>query len=254
MCTLTIQRDAAMVRVTMNRDERYERIETGLRQDDHTQMLFPEDGLSGGSWIGVNAEGVIVCLMNRYDSLPNVSLSSRGRIVIDALSLGGIKQVLSWLQCHFKPGAYNPFSLFVVSEHLTSRMDWTGEVWNEEYLPLKPWTMVTSSAEDWVAVADYREQQFSQWLSEGAEFVRGVAGFHFQSDPMRMNQSVLMQRAQSHTKSITQIALAGEQVYVTYLPRSAVNAWSSPVSEDQLGVMRARLNLAAESRSLSYAV
>lgn len=244
MCTLTIQRDADFVRVTMNRDERHERIETGLYSDGwRHSMLFPEDSESRGTWIGVNASGVILCLLNRYDRPSAPVGDSRGRIIVDALALGDFSDIETWLCTAFRPDRYNPFSLFVIGGQRLLRLDWTGARWNHLALAVQPWLMVTSSSENIAEVTYYRQRQFERWLNDGAPFYSGIPGFHFQHDPTAPEKSVLMSRVHSQTKSLTQITLFEHHAQMLYLPRTALNEWVSGGNLDDAGALRAELDL-----------
>ena len=234
MCTVTIQRDKDIVRVTMNRDERHERIETGLYSDGTQHaLLFPEDGSSGGTWIGVNADGVMACLMNRYDQPPEPSRISRGSIVVDALARGEIAHIEYWLRNGFRPVRFNPFTLFVVTCQRTLCLEWTSATCQWLDLPVQPWIMVTSSSENAVAVTHYRQRQFEHWLKQGAPFRNGIAGFHFQHDAAALDRSILMSRPHSHTKSLTQITLSETKAQMVYLPQTVLGAWAAGDTSDE---------------------
>lgn len=53
---------------------------------DRENVVAGIDRLAGGTWMGVNDEGVAACILNRRDSLgPDPTLRSRGEIVLEAL-------------------------------------------------------------------------------------------------------------------------------------------------------------------------
>ena len=71
MCTVSIVNRGDSILVTMNRDERRERSEEGMfsYRKQGVDLLFPRDGLAGGSWIACSERGELACLLNRYDDV-----------------------------------------------------------------------------------------------------------------------------------------------------------------------------------------
>src|SRR5207302_7346487 len=47
--------------------------------------LLPRDLKSGGSWLGLNAHGLFVCLTNRRGAILDPDRASRGELVVEAL-------------------------------------------------------------------------------------------------------------------------------------------------------------------------
>ena len=53
---------------------------------DRENVVAGIDRLAGGTWMGLNDEGVTACILNRKDSLgPDPTLRSRGEVVLEAL-------------------------------------------------------------------------------------------------------------------------------------------------------------------------
>jgi hypothetical protein len=75
------------------------------------------DKLAGGSWLGVNDEGVVAGVMNRMNSLgPEPGRRSRGELVLEALDhadAAAAAQALAQLD----PSAYRPFNMIVADNH-----------------------------------------------------------------------------------------------------------------------------------------
>lgn len=99
MCTLSLLRLRQGYSLMMNRDESPSRPPAtemaGLAGDDGVvRALFPVDPPSGGSFVGVNAQGVSFALLNQHPegyAAPD-GLQSRGRLVplaLEATSAGG---------------------------------------------------------------------------------------------------------------------------------------------------------------------
>ena len=91
MCTVVLLRqpnDKWPLLIAANRDEMMGRpwAPPGRHWLDRKNVVAGIDHLAGGSWMGINDEGVVACVLNRPDSLgPDPSLRSRGEIVLEAL-------------------------------------------------------------------------------------------------------------------------------------------------------------------------
>ena len=87
MCTLIVAWrvfEDAPVCVAANRDEAGDRPSTPPRvRDGDPSVVAPRDERAGGTWIGYNAEGVLVAVTNRWT--PGEGERSRGLLVDDAL-------------------------------------------------------------------------------------------------------------------------------------------------------------------------
>lgn len=91
MCTLVILRrpghDWPLI-LAANRDEMSDRpwLPPGRHWPDRENVVAGQDELAGGTWIGINDEGVAAGVLNRKDSLgPDPKLRSRGELVLEAL-------------------------------------------------------------------------------------------------------------------------------------------------------------------------
>ena len=91
MCTVVILRRPAHpwpVLLAANRDEMAERPwrPPARHWPDRPNVVAGQDELAGGTWLGVNDEGVVAGILNRRDSLgPDPLLRSRGELVLEAL-------------------------------------------------------------------------------------------------------------------------------------------------------------------------
>lgn len=98
-----------------NRDEFYDRQGNPpeFRTDGQIPYLAPEDPRKGGTWIGINQEGLVVALTNRLDENPKPDAPSRGHLVRELLSKcqsrdDGVDHYRS-----LEPDRYNPHYLFL---------------------------------------------------------------------------------------------------------------------------------------------
>lgn len=225
MCTLTILREQDRVLVTMNRDDLAARPEGAPTVWPRTNPSFvaPIDLAAGGTWIGVNANGIIACLLNRYDAAPT-GRTSRGSIVLEAMrgaSFGDARNTVAALD-HI---AYSPFTCVVIGRGGATRLDWTGEELTRDDLPAaKEATMMTSSSWQFDEVKAQREALFHKIWSNGRGSADRVATFHARRDSAHDAWTPMMQRPQSQTKSITQVELTPQGAEMRYWTRDAAIA------------------------------
>ena len=118
MCTLvTLRRpdhDWPLI-VATNRDEKIDRpwAPPGRHWPDRGNVIAGRDELAGGTWLGVNDDGVIAGVLNRTGSLgPDPAFRSRGEVPLEALDHAEAVAVAEAL-FDLDPKAYRPFNLFV---------------------------------------------------------------------------------------------------------------------------------------------
>lgn len=118
MCTVIVLRrpenDWPLV-LAANRDEMAGRPwdPPGRHWPDRENVVAGIDRLAGGTWMGINDEGVVAGILNRRDSLgPDPDLRSRGEIVLEALDhadAADAAEALTTLNGH----AYRSFNLVI---------------------------------------------------------------------------------------------------------------------------------------------
>ncbi len=100
MCTLVLQqKPGALLAVSGNRNELLARPALGPRVIDG--VLAPHDARAGGSWLGLNAHGLFVCVTNRRGAQLDPARKSRGLLVLEALqadSARGLRKALEDLR------------------------------------------------------------------------------------------------------------------------------------------------------------
>lgn len=71
------------------------------------------DHLGGGTWMGINHQGVVAVVMNREGTLgPSAGKQSRGDLVLQALQQESAKKAVNAL-ISIKPESYRAFNLFI---------------------------------------------------------------------------------------------------------------------------------------------
>ena len=121
MCTLIVFHRCVAgtpLVVAANRDEFYDRPAASPAFLPHpigTQVLAPRDLRAGGTWWGLNQNGVFAGLTNRPHPAPDTTRRSRGLLVMDALGYRAAAKAAAAFES-LRSGQYNPFNL-VIADH-----------------------------------------------------------------------------------------------------------------------------------------
>ena len=118
MCTVVILRrpghDWPLI-FAANRDEMNDRpwLPPGRHWPDRPPVTAGLDELAGGTWLGLNDDGVIAGVLNRPGSLgPDPDLRSRGELPLDALDHAEAEAAADALSM-IEPTSFRPFNLAV---------------------------------------------------------------------------------------------------------------------------------------------
>ncbi|MCB9728704.1 MAG: NRDE family protein [Deltaproteobacteria bacterium] len=100
--------------VAANRDERLDRLAAppAASRAGDVPIFCPRDLEAGGTWIGVNARGVVVALTNRFGTPADRTRRSRGELVLLALGAASADEAAGLLQA-LDPGDFNGFHCLV---------------------------------------------------------------------------------------------------------------------------------------------
>ena len=118
MCTLAILRRPGHdwpVVIAANRDEMIDRpwLGPGRHWPDRAHVTAGQDALAGGSWLGVNDDGLCAGILNRTGALgPAAGKRSRGELVLDALDHADAAAAAMAL-ADIDGAAYRPFNLVI---------------------------------------------------------------------------------------------------------------------------------------------
>ena len=118
MCTLVVLRrpgHAWPLLLAANRDEMVDRPWQAPARHwaDRPQVVAGRDELAGGTWLGVNDDGVTAAVLNRIGSLgPSVGKRSRGELVLEALDHADAEAAAGAL-ADLDGTAYRSFNLVV---------------------------------------------------------------------------------------------------------------------------------------------
>jgi len=118
VCVLLLHvglRDDAPVVLLANRDEDYARtFRPPARWDDPPGLIAPRDDRGGGTWLGVNATGLVVAITNRVTRTPRSNVRSRGQLVLDVLRRRDADDAARFVEEHLAATEYDVFNLVVV--------------------------------------------------------------------------------------------------------------------------------------------
>ena len=118
MCTLVVlfrPEHEWPVLCASNRDEMLQRpwLPPARHWPERPNVVAGYDRLAGGSWFGLNDEGVVAGIMNRQGSLgPAPGLRSRGELVLEALDHAEA-QAAAEAMADLDPAAYRSFNLVI---------------------------------------------------------------------------------------------------------------------------------------------
>lgn len=233
MCTLTILRDDERTLVTMNRDEaraRGEELPPQHYKDEvepGNQWIAPVDSVGGGTWIAVNDRGVAACLLNRYapgDEDPARLLPgqySRGEIIAALMRQPDERSALHHVRESLEPTRYGSFTLVVVGPTASHVFDWAHGDGLAESVLSQPREMLSSSAFETGEVLRWRRERYDAWLARGGVFRGHLPAIHLDRPAGMEEWAVLMDRAVSSTRSITQVETTrgGAECVMRYWPR-----------------------------------
>lgn len=132
MCTVVIHfnPDAPWpILIGANRDEMSGRPwrSPGRHWDDHPHVIAGIDEEAGGTWMGINDDGLVAAILNRRGSLgPQTGKRSRGELPLEALSHAEAKEAAEAL-AHLDGRAYRSFNLVIADASAAFWLRSTGE-------------------------------------------------------------------------------------------------------------------------------
>lgn len=122
MCTLVILRKPEAtwpLLIAANRDEMDNRPwrSPGRHWPDRPEVIAGLDMSAGGSWLGVNDDGLFAAILNRPGTLgPEAGKRSRGELVLEALDHAEAKVAAEALS-DLNPDSYRPFNLVIADRY-----------------------------------------------------------------------------------------------------------------------------------------
>lgn len=220
MCTVTLaplgKNDFVLI---SNRDEAPSRISTSpaYYKYNNTQLLYPSDVESGGTWIGVSEKKRCICLLNGgfeiHERKPSYR-HSRGIVVKDLLSCNTIVAAVE----NYNLKDIEPFTIVVIDWN--NVMQFYELVWDGNK---KHFKTLNKEAHIWSSSTLYnsdmraeRKQWFNAFKNSTNLNSESLAHFHRTAGKENTDYGVIMDRFFAKTTSITQVEKNGISVEMQY--------------------------------------
>jgi transport and Golgi organization protein 2 len=221
MCTVTIVPREGGFRLVCNRDERYDRPAALPPASTAQHAIYPIDPVSGGTWVGVNDDGLAAALLNRTtDSISRLErpAQSRGVIIPQLLACASLWDAMRTAD-RFDSGSFEPFTLVLIQDATVGVVaSGQGTRCSQVSSLFVPLLFTSSSLGDDLVEAP-RRRLFRQ-LVVGPEdrWLSGQFLFHRSQWPGHSELSVHMRRADAATVSRTLIDVNGSSIKLSYTP------------------------------------
>lgn len=212
MCTATIiPAEGGGFRVVMNRDELRSRPRAlrpaAIDLDSGVRAAWPTDALAGGTWVAASDRGLVLGLLNGnprpYPALPDeATLVSRGMLIPGLISAPGPRQAMADLRA-MDLSRIAPFRLVAVGQGLIADAVWDARRLRIARREMRPMCYVSSGLGD-VLVAP-RLRLFKRWIARFGVSSQAQDAFHEHRWPRRPEVSVMMERDEARTVSVTSI-------------------------------------------------
>ena len=122
MCTVVVMfrpGHAWPLILAANRDEMIARPWSGPARHwpDRPQVVAGRDELAGGTWLGLNDQGMAAAMLNRQGSLgPQAGMRSRGELPLEALDHADARSAADAL-VHIEPRSYRSFNMVIADRN-----------------------------------------------------------------------------------------------------------------------------------------
>ena len=220
MCTVTLAPLGKNEFVLIsNRDEAPLRISNSPEYFEHkkTQLLYPEDVESGGTWIGLSEKKRCICLLNggfEIHERKSDYRQSRGIVVKDLLSCNAIEESVK----NYNFNDIEPFTLVIVD--WSNDMEFYELVWdglNKHFKPLTKEAHIWSSSTLYTgAMRSERKSWFNVFKNKNVINSKTLAHFHRTAGQGNLDYGVVMDRYFVKTTSITKVEKSNNSVEMQY--------------------------------------
>jgi hypothetical protein len=230
MCTVSIVPLNNGFRLVCNRDESVSRglaAEPQRHDFGSTSAVFPIDPDGRGTWIGVNADGLVMAILNRsaaqHSGPRSPELRSRGAIIPELLRCGGLPEVVQAAR-ELEPTDFAPFQLVALQGRSVSTLIWNGDgaLQTTEGVPMTQPLLFTSSSLGDTPVEPPRRRLFvASVINAPDSWLEGQRRFHRHQWSDRPDISVCMERSGARTVSRSTIDVTADGSTFDYEPLCA---------------------------------
>ncbi|HTL04659.1 MAG TPA: NRDE family protein [Gemmatimonadales bacterium] len=221
--------------LAMNRDERRNRAPgepPSRRVLAGVPALTPRDREAGGSWLTVNAHGLTLALLNRYEDTPHdggAGSVSRGLLVLQLAPAADAAAIAVALAEHDLK-RYRPFTLVAVGpEPRAELFEWNGQQLSRAPGQGAGLLAASSGADQQGAVAARRAVFAAAAARHGGLTAELLAGLHRSHLPARGALSICMHREEAVTVSSALVTVSPSEVRLRQVEGSPCEG--GPVSE-----------------------
>ena len=224
MCTLSWRQSEDRLSLWFNRDEQRARATARPPRVHKTESapspryLAPTDPQGGGTWIFVNALGLVACLTNHYDAkaAPPPRPVSRGRLLASLAGSRNPGDLARGLRNALDTSPHAPFHLWTATPAIPPRI-WRWDGVSLEEIPIGPLPMHTTSSYRSAEVANARRHTFQRLIADPlAPLDRELEAFQRQHDPDTPAHSVRMEREDARTVSLVHVTVCPGTLRMTY--------------------------------------
>lgn len=200
----------------MNRDEKRARQEEkNIKIKD--DLCFPVDVPSQGTWIGMNEQGLVGALLNRYQDKHNLNAStSRGTIIPEFMQCKTIECVEKKIE-DTSFDMFNPFDLLAINTKEFIQASWNGSSLNVTKNNIDKPFFISSSSERIDEILAYRHGIFKKFIQQDEIQISDILlDLHTSQEAGREKDAIFVEREATHTKSIVQITIEKNQSEMLY--------------------------------------
>jgi hypothetical protein len=230
MCMVSIVPLDSGFRLVCNRDESVSRglaVEPQRHAFGSTSAVFPIDPDGGGTWIGVNDDGLVMAILNRsaaqHAGPRRPELRSRGAIIPALLRFRSLPDAVH-AAGDLDPADFAPFQLVALQGRAVSALIWDGNgaletTWG---IPMTQPLLFTSSSLGDAPVEPPRRRLFvASVINAPDSWLEGQRRFHRHQWRERPDVSVCMERSGARTVSRSTIDVTADGSTFDYEPLCA---------------------------------
>jgi hypothetical protein len=182
-----------------------------------TTLLYPTDGMAGGSWIAVADSGAAACLLNgafdRHTRNPPYR-RSRGLVLVDAFAYESFEEFVE----EYNFTDIEPFTLLFIKDSNINELRWDGnQTHYRQPEPTQPhiWASTTLYTPEFIAK---RAVWFEEWLLAHTTYEpQAIMDFHHTGgEGNKYNDIVMNREGLVRTVSITCVMRSDERFKMIY--------------------------------------
>ncbi len=222
MCTVSWAFSSQGYDLFFNRDEQKSREKAkppSMGEKSGVKYISPEDGRSHGTWLLVNEYGISICLLNHsipVEERKDRSFLSRGLLPLRGIDCPVVSEVVEIIRS-MDLTEFDSFHLVVIGPpRELCLLTWDGTTLKEEHLDTVEVPLTTSSYRS-DEIISFRKGLFAEITADvNDEMSKALQDFHHYNDPDTGPFSVMMNRSDACTLSISHIKVDTDKIKFLY--------------------------------------